>query len=258
MAVYLKFFAMHLASLMQYKVSFFLTALGQFLVSCTTFLGAAFMFSRLSEVEGFSFPQVLLCFAAVLIAFSLAECFARGFDTFPSMISNGEFDRILVRPRREIFQILAAKMEFTRAGRFVQAVLLLCYAVPASGVRWTIGKILTLFLMVSCGSLVYFGLFLMYAAFSFFTIEGLEFMNILTDGSREFGRYPYSLYGKKVLRFLTYIVPLALFQYYPLLYILDREQSPLFMLCPLLGLLFLIPSYAFWRFGLRRYKSMGS
>jgi ABC-2 type transport system permease protein len=149
-------------------------------------------------------------------------------------------------------------MEFTRVGRLVQALVVFCYAVPASGVRWSAGKVLTLCLMVICGSLVFFGLFLVYAAFSFFTIEGLEFMNILTDGGWEFGRYPFAVYGERVLRFLTWIIPLALFQYYPLLYLLGRETSPFYMLCPLLSLIFLIPAYSFWRFGLRRYRSTGS
>jgi len=258
MRLYLKFFSIHLKSQMQYKVSFFLTALGQFLVSFTLFLGVYFMFSRFSQVEGFTFEQVLLCFAAVLMAFSIAECFGRGFDTFPHMIGNGEFDRALVRPRNEVFQILASKMEFSRVGRLMQAILVFCYAIPASGVTWTWDKILTLFLMVSCGVAVFCGLFLIYAAFSFFTIEGLEFMNILTDGGREFGTYPYSIYGRGILRFLTLVVPLALFQYYPLLYLLDTQNGAQYMLAPLFSLLFLLPSYAFWRFGLRRYKSTGS
>jgi len=112
--------------------------------------------------------------------------------------------------------------------------------------------------MILCGMLIFFGLFLVYAAFTFFTMEGLEFMNVLTDGGREFGTYPYSIYGDGILKFLTYVIPLALFQYYPLLYLLGKEQSPLYMLTPLLGLLFLIPCYAFFRFGSRRYKSTGS
>lgn len=192
------------------------------------------------------------------MAYSLAECFGRGFDVFPQMIGNGEFDRVLVRPRQEVFQVLALKMEFTRIGRLLQAVVVFFCAIPTSGVMWTWDKILTLFLMIICGSLVFFGLFLIYAAFSFFTIYGLEFMNVFTDGGREFGRYPFSVYGKDVLRFLTYIIPLALFQYYPLLYLLDIEKSALYMMAPLIGTLFLIPSYAFWRFGLSRYKSTGS
>ena len=83
-------------------------------------------------------------------------------------------------------------------------------------------------------------------------------MNILTYGGREFGRYPFAIYGGGILKFLTYIIPLALFQYYPLLYLLDRAESVFYMFAPLIGLIFIIPCYAFFRIGLRRYKSTGS
>ncbi|MCL2121170.1 MAG: ABC-2 family transporter protein [Clostridiales bacterium] len=258
MGLYLKFFSLHLKSQMQYKVSFFLTALGQFLGAFTAFLGIYFMFTRFNAIEDFSYEQALLCFAVILMAYTMAEMLGRGFDLFPQMLGNGEFDRALVRPMPIIFQVLAAKMDFTRFGRLVQAILVFCYAIPNSGVEWTGDKILTLCLMVACGSLIFFGLFLVYAAFSFFTVEGLEFMNVFTDGGREFGRYPFSVYGKNILRFLTFVIPLALFQYYPLLYLLDREQSVWYMLLPLVALLFLLPCYAFFRLGLRRYKSTGS
>lgn len=256
--LYLKYISILFKSQMQYKLSFLFTLLGQFLTSFTVLLGLYFMMSRFNTVDGFTLEQVMLCAATVLMAFSLAECLGRGFDLFPQMISNGEFDRVLVRPRGTIFQILAGKIEFMRLGRFIQAVMVFCYAIPKSGVVWTWDKSLTLALMIVCGMCIFFGLFLIYAAFTFFTIEGLEFMNVLTDGGREFGTYPYSIYGERILKFLTYVVPLALFQYYPFLYILGIEQSPKYMLSPLAGLLFLIPAYAFWRFGLYRYKSTGS
>ena len=83
-------------------------------------------------------------------------------------------------------------------------------------------------------------------------------MNILTHGGNAFGKYPFSVYGRGILRFLTFVVPLALFQYYPLLYLLDLERSVLFMLTPLIGALFLLPCYAIFHLGLRRYKSTGS
>jgi len=258
MKLFVKFLAMQIKSQMQYKLSFFLTLLGQLFTSFTVLLGVYFMFVRFNRVEDYTFEQALLCSAVMLMAFSLAETFARGFDLFPRMISNGEFDRVLVRPRNEVFQILALKMDITRIGRLVQAILVFCYATPQSGVIWTWDKILTLCLMVICGSLIFCGLFLIYAGFTFFTIEGLEFMNILTDGGREFGRYPFSIYGRKILMFLTFVVPLALFQYYPLLYLLDREKNVFYMFLPIVGLLFLLPSYAFFRTGLKRYKSIGS
>lgn len=258
MGLYIKYIAIHLKSQMQHKASFFFTIAGQFILSFTVLLGLYFMMDRFKTVGDFTLEQVLLCFAVVLMAFSLAECFARGFDLFPQMLSNGEFDRVLVRPRGIIFQVLAGKVEFSRLGRVTQAVIVFSYSIPSSGVIWTWDKILTLLLMVACGGLIFFGLFLVYASFTFFTVEGLEFMNVLTDGGREFGTYPYSIYGDGVLKFLTYVIPLALFQYYPLLYLLGIKKSVFFMLTPLFGLLFLIPCYLFFRFGLSQYKSTGS
>jgi len=258
MTLYLKCFSINLKGLMQYKLSFFLVTLGQFLTAFSTFLGVYFMFSQFNAVDGFSYGQVLLCFSAVTMAFSIAEMFGSGLLVIPRMLGNGEFDRALVRPRNAIFQILAARIDLTRIGLLFQAVIVLFYALPKSGVVWTWDRDLTLVLMVVCGFFVFIGLFLFQAAFSFFTVEGLEFMNMLTYGGKEFGRYPFSIYGQGILRFLTYVIPLALVQYYPLLYLLGRTNDPLYMWTPVLSLLFLLPAYGLWRVGLRRYKSTGS
>lgn len=258
MNLYLKYFAINIKSQMQYKASFFMTVVGQCMVSFSTFLGLYFMFARFNAVEGFTYEQALLCFSIMIMAYSLTEIFARGFDLFARMLGNGEFDRVLVRPRNIVFQVLASKMEFSRLGRLVQAIAVFGYAIPNCGVAWNARKAAVLLLMIACGSLVFFCLFLVYAAFSFFTVEGLEFMNILTDGGREFGRYPYSIYGRGVLRFLTFVVPLALFQYYPLLYLLDIERGAAYALAPLLSLLFFIPCRAFFAYGVSKFKSTGS
>jgi ABC-2 type transport system permease protein len=243
---------------MQYKASFFMLLIGQFLYVFTEFLGIMFMFTRFNTVDGFTLEQVMLCYAIVLMAFSLSQCFVRGFDMFPRMLGNGEFDRVLVRPRSTVFQVIASQMDFTRFGRLAQALIMMSYALPRSGVIWSPDKVLTVFLMIASGFLIFSGIFIVNAAFSFFTIEGIEFMNVLTDGGAMFGRYPFSIYGNGILGFLTFIVPLAAFQYYPLMYLLGRETGLLFMLAPLIGLVFLLPCYGFYRFGLSRFKSTGS
>ena len=164
----------------------------------------------------------------------------------------------MVRPRNEIFQVLASRIDFSRIGRLIQAIIIFIYAIPASRITWTFDKILTLILMIIGGVVIFSGLFLVYAALCFFTTEGLEVINIFTDGGREFGRYPLSIYGEGILKFFTYVVPLALFQYYPLLYLTGRSEKLLYMLLPVIGFLFIIPCYIFWRVGVRHYKSTGS
>ena len=258
MKLYFKYMAMLLKSQMQYKASFLMTALGQFLVSFTAFFGVYFMFDRFHSVDGFTFSQILICFSITLMAYSITECFARGFDLFPRLIQSGNLDRILVRPRGEIFQVLTANMEFSRVGRLIQAIWMLVIAVSASEIQWTVDKIRTVVMMLIGGVAVFAALFVLYAGISFFTIEGLEFMNIFTNGSLEFGKYPVSIYGEGILKFYTYVIPIALFQYYPFLYLIGRSEDVRLIFLPLLGFLFLILCYLFFRFGLRRYKSTGS
>jgi ABC-2 type transport system permease protein len=216
------------------------------------------MFQRFSRVEGFTFSQVLLCFSIMLMEFSIAECFARGFDMFSSMIGNGEFDRIMVRPRNEMFQVLGSKIEFTRIGRVLQAVVMFTYGIGHSHIEWSLDKIITVIFMLMGGTMVFTGLFIVYAALCFFTTESLEFMNIFTDGAREYGKYPISIYGKRVMQICTFLVPFTLVQYYPLLYLLDWTENPCYMFLPLLAGVFLIPCYLLWKVGIRHYKSTGS
>ena len=258
MRLYWKYIQAHLKSQMQYKASFFMTILGQFISSFSALLPIYFLMDRFHAVDGFSLSEILLCFAVILMAFSLAECFVRGFDQFSQMISNGEFDRIMVRPRGEMLQVLCSKIEFSRLGRLIQAICVFCYAIPSSGVIWTADKILLLFLMIFSGAVVFSGLFIIYAALCFFTTEGLEFINIFTDGGREFGAYPLSVYGDGILKFFTFAIPLALVQYYPLLYLTGRSSNLLYFLTPLIACLFLIPCFLLWRIGVRHYKSTGS
>ncbi len=257
MKLYGKYFAMHLKALMEYKTSFLLTCIGQFLVSFNVFLGMHFMFRRFSNVQGFTYNEVLLCFGITLMEFSLAESVARGFDTFDSMIRQGEFDRVLVRPRNEILQVLGNRIEFSRVGRILQAAAMFIYGFSVSQVRWNFGKIIAVLFMLVGGTVVFTGIFLIYAALCFFTIEGLEFVNIFTDGAREYGKYPVSIYGKRMLLICTFVVPYALIQYYPLLYLLDRGK-PYYLFLPLAACLFFLPCFLLWKLGVKHYTSAGS
>lgn len=256
--LYLHYVSINIRCMMQYKTSFLLTAVGQFLVSFNIFLGIFFMFQRFSSVEGFTYSEVLLCFSVVLLEFGLAEMVARGFDTFSGMVRSGEFDRVLVRPQNEILQVLGSKFELTRIGRLLQAVVMFAYGIMKCNVVWNVPKICTLLFMLAGGTVVFTALFFIYAALCFFTLEGLEFMNVFTDGGRELGKYPIGIYGKKMLLFTTFVIPYALVQYYPLLYILDRQASVFYMFLPLAACFFLVPALLLWKFGVRCYQSSGS
>lgn len=189
---------------------------------------------------------------------TLAELFFRGFDMFNRMIGNGEFDRVLVRPRNEIFLVLCSRMDLERFGKGIMAIFLLIWALQNCPIDWCAARVMTLIFMILGGIVLFAGVYLIFAGLCFFTLEGLEFINILTDGMREHGRYPLSVYGKGVLTFCTYIVPYALVQYYPLMYLIGRHNDARAMLLPVIACVFIVPCYLFWKFGVRHYRSTGS
>lgn len=258
MRLYFKFFAMHLKRCMAYKKSFFMSMLGQFLTAFTAFLSMWFLLDRFDTVGGYTLGECLLCAGVMQSSFSLAECFFRGFDRFPQMVRQAQLDRVLLRPRGLVFQVLCEQIEFARLGKLIQSLVMLAWGVAAAPTAWTPWRAAVLVMMIVGGALVFCGLFMLFAAFSFFTMEGLEFMNVFTHGAREYGVYPLDVYGRGLVRFGTFIIPYALFQYYPLMVLLGRTDRWGWGLLPLLTPLFLIPCAALWRLGIRKYKSAGS
>jgi ABC-2 type transport system permease protein len=258
LSLYLKYLSILFKSQMQYRTSFWLLMAGQFFIPFSIFAGLYFLFERFGQIKGWSFFEVALCFAVIHMAFSLSECFARGFDQFSSMVVRGEFDRVLVRPRTTFIQVLGSKFEFSRFGRLLQSAIVLAWALGNLPIQWTPAKIITLTLMIASGVLIFTGIYILQATMCFWTVQGLEVANIFTDGGREMAQYPLNIYQKWVARFFTYVIPFGTVNYLPLMYLLGENNDLYYMMLPALGSLFILPCLLFWQFGVRHYRSTGS
>jgi ABC-2 type transport system permease protein len=258
--IYFSYLAMNFKAVLEYRLSAWFVAAGQASTTVFFFLGLSFMFRRFGNLAGWTFGEAALCFGVTNTAFALAETFARGFDAFSSMVRLGEFDRVLLRPQNTVIQVLGARTDVTRIGRIIVSVAVLCAIIPGAGVAWSVSKAVTLGLMILGGAATFAGVFILGSTVCFFTLEGLEVINIFTDGGRELASYPLPVYGKWIARFFTFVIPYGCMNYLPLLYLTGRaERWPVvYMLIPLLGFAFILPCTLVWRFGVRHYSSSGS
>lgn len=257
MKLYFKFFAMHFKRELAYPASFFISCAGRVLFTVNILLGVIFISWRFDSIGGYKLPEILLCYGVLLFGYTFCEFLFRGFDCFSNILRDAQFDRMLVRPRGLIFQVLCQEIFPTTLSRSLQAVAMLIYAVVKVDFSWTADKVGVLLLMLLCSAALYCALMLLFASICFFTLEGLEVMNIFIHGAQEFGRYPFNIYGKGILWLFTCVFPVALVQYWPLRYLMG--SAPFWYgLLPLLSLLFIIPSLLLWRFGVKRYRSTGS
>jgi ABC-2 type transport system permease protein len=176
------------------------------------------------------------------------------------MIVHGDFDRVLLRPRSTVLQVFGSNFELTRIGRLLQSFVTFALALSWLDVTWSFMKIVTLLFMILSGIFIFTGIFILGATICFFTVQGLEIVNIFTDGGREIASYPLTIYNKWIMRFFTFIIPFGCFNYMPLMYITDRAggNAVLYMLTPLLGCAFIVPCLLVWWWGVRHYLSTGN
>lgn len=260
MNLYFKYLIILLKSQMEYRTSFWFLSIGQFFIPFSVFAGLYLLFERFGQMKGWSFFEVALCFGIIHMAFAISECFARGFDSFSSLVRGGDFDRLLVRPRSTFIQVLGSKFEFTRIGRLLQSLIVLIWAIINLSIDWSFLKIILLLLMIISGVFIFSGIFILSATMSFWTIQGLEVVNIFTDGGREMAQYPLNIYQKWVTKFFTFVIPFGCVNYLPLLYLLDKNKGSdfLYILSPIAGIIFIIPCLFVWQIGVRHYRSTGS
>ena len=258
MNLYLKYFCIHFKCDLQYKLSFIMSFVSQFFIFFSYYFTILCLFDKFSNIKGFTLYEVLLTFGIIQFGFSFCETFFRGIDLFDELIINGEFDRLLLRPRGILFQVFCEKVSFIKLSRFLQAIIVLIIAIIKVDVTWNISKVLTLIFMLLSSVIIFLSIFILTASYCFFTVKGLEVRNVLTDGCKHMAQYPIGIFRKGFLTFFTYVVPFGFVNYYPLLYILGRDTNKLLIISPLITLLFLIPSILVFYSGVKKYSSVGS
>jgi len=260
MKLYFKSVVLLVKSQGQHKESFIMMIVTQFIQPFALFAGIYFLLERFGSIKGYSPFEVFLCYAVVGMCFSAATCFARGFDVFAGMIRAGTFDRVLVRPRSTILQVLASNFDIKRIGHFFQSAIVLVVALIKSDITWSLARFIILLNMIVGGTVIFAAVYLIEATAAFWTTEALEVANIFTHGMKEHASYPLDIFPKWITVFFTFIIPFGTVNYIPLQYLLGRTTfNPLVVVfIPILGCLFILPCIAFWSYGVRRYTSTGS
>ena len=262
-AVYLRLVSAQLRSQMQYKVSFGLALVGSFLSCATEFGVVLVLFSRIQLLAGWSLPEVALLYGLSGVSFAVAEMLAASLDNFQVHIVLGTFDRVLVRPRGALFQVMSEDFALRRVGRIAQSVLVLVIALRLLAVEWTADKVVLVAGALISGTVIYFAIFVLGATFCFWTVQAKEATHVFTYGGDGLASYPLDIYRGSVRRFFTFVVPLAFVNYEPALYVLGRPD-PLGLpdvarlLSPVAALAMAALAWLGWQQGVRHYQSTGS
>lgn len=258
MKIYLDYLKLHLKSILEYKLSFILSLCSQVLVFFTYYFLIITMFQKFSNLQGYNLYEILLTFSIIHFGFSMNETFARGIDQFDSLIVDGSFDRLLLRPRNILLQVVGYQIDYTKLARVIQSIIIMIISLIKLEIEWSILKVITLILMLFSSIAIFFGIFLLAASYCFLTVQGLEVRNVFTDGGKNIAQYPIGIFNKYFVKIFTYIIPYACVNYYPLMYFIGKSDNVLYGFLPIIVLIYLIPCFLIFNKGSKNYLSTGS
>ncbi len=258
MKLIFKYLATHLKVSLEYKTSLLLSIIAQGLVMLVELFAINSLFHKFGLLDSYNIYELLLGFSIVWLGFSLTEMFFRGFDHFSDLITFGKFDLLLIRPRNIYLQIFGNDICYEKTSRVLVSLFLFIYSSTKVIETFTFLKVLTLILIVLGCVTIFASIFIIGAAFCFITIQGLEVVNIFTDGSRQLTQYPMGIYKKIVRIIFTYIIPITIVNFYPVKYLTGATTNIIYIFLPLLSIFFLIISILIFNRGIKKYSSTGS
>jgi ABC-2 type transport system permease protein len=255
--------AMWVRSALAYPASFVLMLVSTMLVTVTDFAAIVLMFSHINAFGGFILGEMALLYATASMTLGLADLFTGSIERVGQRIREGSLDVYLIRPVPAFIQTAADGFALRRLGRPLQAGVVLVFALGNVNVDWTVAKGIMLVLSMVTGSIIFAAIFVLGAAFQFVAIDSADLASAFTYGGQTLTQYPLSVFGKDIVRAVTFVVPLAFVNYYPVLYVLGKPAplglpSWIGLLSPVVAVAMVALASLAWRAGLRRYRSTGS
>ncbi|MFI7098489.1 ABC transporter permease [Streptomyces sp. NPDC050161] len=254
---------MWVRSTLAYRASFVMTVVGNFAASSLDFVAILMMFSRIDALGGFSLAEVAFLYGTASTSLGLADLLLGSMDRLGSRIRDGTLDVLLLRPVPVFAQLAADRFALRRLGKITQALLVLAWSLGRLEVDWTAGRVLMVPLTVVCGAVIFGAVFTLGAAFQFWAQDAAQVQNSFTYGGNALLQFPPTVFGKDLVRGVTFIVPLAFVNWLPALWLLGRDD-PLGLpgwvdfLGPAVALALWGVAGLAWRHGVRAYRSTGS
>ena len=264
LTMFLFYTKLTIKSWFQYKVDAVLRSVAVFLREATGIIVIYFTLQTFHDINGWNMNEMFFLYSLLFLTYGILIVFFTGLRDLGYIIQNGQFDRIMLRPRGLLFQIISFNSDwFAAIGQGGLGIVLLIISANNVGIKWTVTTAAFYIFAIIGGVLIQGAIFLFFASFNFLLIKTDNLKELLYWNMRKFAGYPISIYHKIIQVLLIYIMPFAFVNYFPSQYLLRKEDMQAYpavymYLTPAIGIILYLLAYLFWRFSIRFYRSTGN
>ena len=252
------YFAQYAKARLAYRADFATAVFASFAGTAASFAVVLLLFSRFKHLAGWSFPEIVFLYGFSLVPYGLFNVLSMNLYEFADRyLTEGRFDRILLRPVSPLFQVLFESFRLESLQEVVTGTVAVLWALHRLPHADPLGLLL-LPVWAVLGAGIYLSIFASLTAASFW-IEDRVGLAPPVFNLMAFGRYPITIYDMKVRIFISTVIPFAFASFYPTALALGRREFlPLFWAVPVVTALSGWIALSLWRAGIRRYGSTGS
>lgn len=249
---------------MQYRVDSLVATLAVFVREATNIIVIYLALMKFDKINGWNVNEMLFLFSLLFLTYAFVVSLFADLRDFSCMIREGRFDRLMLRPRGLLFQLILNNADIIASiGHGTLGICLFLISANKVGITWDIPTILYYISAIIGGVLIQGGMFIFFSALSFYFVETNSIREIFYWNMRKFAGYPISIYNKLIQNLMMYVVPFAFVNYFPAQYLLRKEDmanyNEMYMyIAPLVGVVIYLAAYGFWRISVKRYKSTGN
>ncbi len=248
----------------QYKLDSVISTIAVFLREAAGIIAMYLALLKFDTINDWNIDELLFLFSLIFITYGIFIVFFMALCDFSDWIKHGDFDRVMLRPRGLLTQLVLCGADWLAAfGHGALGIILFVISANRVGIECDLGMAVYYIVVVISGVLIQGAVFLFFSAVSFYVVETGSLKEIFYWNMRKFAIYPLSIYNKFIQSILIFVVPFAFVNYFPAQFFLrkaDMAAYPEWMMyiSPLVGVGLYTLAYIFWRFSLRYYKSTGN
>lgn len=172
-------------------------------------------------------------------------------------VRRGDMDFILLWPVSSRFIVSTRQIETPEVVTILTGTALAIWAAAQAGMGWSALAIGEAALLLACGVLMLYNLWLFIMTFSFWLVN-IDMLDYLFHAAMEAARYPVSFFKGAVRKLLTFIVPVAFATTFPAQAIRGSVQAQMLLLGVFMAALSLGLTQLFWNYAVRHYSSASS
>jgi ABC-2 type transport system permease protein len=257
--LFLLYFAQYTKVRLAYKADFIIAFFSSMAATVLGFGFVLVLFSKIPRLQDWSFNEIMFLYGFSLIPLGFFNVISWNLYDFGELyIIEGRFDRVLLRPVDTLFQVAFEKFRLESLQEVVTGTAIVHVAARRMHLAWQPADFVWLVVMVLCGAVIYFSVFLILTAVAFWFEDRVGIVPPVFN-MLNFGRYPLTIYNVFIQFLLSWIIPFGFASFYPTTHFLGRKAFlPYFYLVPVVAITFFLLASLVWNRGVANYSSTGS